>query len=68
MSPRRRGGMRQVFAVPAAIALASLVGLVSALLGDGVFNVVSWLALASIIGVAARKLWPAARANRPPRN
>jgi hypothetical protein len=41
--------MTQIFAAPAApaaIAAVSLVGLVSALLGDGLFDAVSWAALA----------------------
>lgn len=37
--------LRQIFAAPAAIAAASVVGLVSALLGDGVWDVLSWLGL-----------------------
>lgn len=36
----------QVFAVPLAIAVLSLVGLVAALTGDGARNALSWIALA----------------------
>ncbi|MBU8977647.1 MULTISPECIES: hypothetical protein [unclassified Lysobacter] len=45
---------RNPFIVPAWIALASVVGLVSALVGDGVFDVVSWLVFASLIGLVIR--------------
>lgn len=65
---RRRHSMRHVFAAPAAIAVASLVGLLSALVGDGMFDAVSWVAFATIIGVAVRKLRPAARAGDPQGN
>ncbi|MBM7407412.1 hypothetical protein EDF69_002978 [Sphingomonas sp. JUb134] len=41
------GGMiRSTFALPTLIALLSVVGLVSALTGDGVRDVLSWIALA----------------------
>lgn len=41
----------KTFAVPAVIAVASLIGLVAALLGDGAFDMTSWLTLS--IPVAA---------------
>ncbi len=44
---------RSPFAVPFWIGLASLVGLVSALIGDGAFNVVSWLVFAGLIAIVA---------------
>ncbi|RDZ27898.1 hypothetical protein [Lysobacter silvisoli] len=44
---------RSPFVAPAWIALASLVGLVSALVGDGVFDVLSWLVFAALIGLTA---------------
>lgn len=37
---------RQIFAAPALIAVLSGIGLVTALVGDGVWDVVSWLTLA----------------------
>jgi hypothetical protein len=37
---------RRVWAAPAAIAVVSLVGLVAALLGDGLNDWVSWIGLA----------------------
>jgi hypothetical protein len=48
------GALWRVFRVPAAIALASAVGLVSALVADGVWDAVSWLALG---GAAAVGVW-----------
>lgn len=38
--------MSRIFIIPALIALVSCVGLVSALTGDGVRDVISWAALA----------------------
>jgi xanthosine utilization system XapX-like protein len=46
MSGTSRQSLVQVFAVPALIALASVMGLVGALVGDGVWDVVSSLCLA----------------------
>jgi len=45
---------RSPFIAPAWIALASVVGLVSALIGDGVFDVVSWVVFAGLIGLVVR--------------
>lgn len=44
-SRRARLSLRQVFAAPLAIAILSGIGLVSALLGDDIWDVLSWLAL-----------------------
>ncbi len=38
--------LRAVFGIPAAIALVTLIGLVAALLDDGLYDAVSWVALA----------------------
>lgn len=43
---RHRQSLWQVFAVPAVLAALSIVGLVSALTGDGIHNAVSWIGLA----------------------
>lgn len=45
----KRGGqpLRIIFAVPAALALLSIVGLVAALTGDGWRDALSWIALAA---------------------
>jgi hypothetical protein len=50
---RQRTNLRRVFAVPAAIALFSVIGLVSALTGDGWRDVLSWLGLAAPVVAAA---------------
>lgn len=44
----------QIWAMPAVIGVVSLLGLCAALLADGVWDVVSWLALGIPIGVG---LW-----------
>ncbi|MEQ6884703.1 hypothetical protein [Salicola sp. Rm-C-2C1-2] len=46
---RNRRSARSTFALPFWIALASLVGLVTALLGDGLWNAVAWLGLGTPI-------------------
>ncbi len=40
---------RRTYRVPTLIALASMIGLISALIGDGVFDAISWLALGAIV-------------------
>ncbi|WP_448135389.1 hypothetical protein [Stenotrophomonas rhizophila] len=45
---------RSPFVAPAWIALASLLGLVSALLGNGIFDVVSWVVFAGLVALAVR--------------
>ncbi|AFT69324.1 Putative membrane protein [Alloalcanivorax dieselolei B5] len=47
LSPNRRHNTpTRIFAVPVLIAVISLIGLVAALLGDGVLDVMSWVGLA----------------------
>ena len=58
--PRARNGERslwRVFAAPTAIALASSIGLVSALVGDGLMDVMAWLGLGIPVGVSAWFVW-----------
>jgi hypothetical protein len=43
--------LRKVFAAPAALAAASSVGLVAALVADGPGDVVSWLTLGAAVAV-----------------
>ena len=45
-SRRGRLSLRQVYAPPLAIAILSIVGLISALVGDDIWDVLSWLTLA----------------------
>jgi hypothetical protein len=42
-----RQSLSQMFSMPAALAVLSAVGLVSALVGDGTWDVLSWLTLAA---------------------
>lgn len=42
---------RHSYRAPVVIAIASLLGLISALVGDGVFDVISWLALGGVLAV-----------------
>jgi hypothetical protein len=43
---KRRGTLRAIFVIPTAIAAVSVIGLVSALTGDGLRDALSWAALA----------------------
>lgn len=46
-----------VFRAPLLLALVSALGLTSALLGDGVWDALSWVALAGPLGVIAWFAW-----------
>ena len=48
---RRTNSTGRAYLVPAILAVASLIGLVSALVGDGLFNVVSWLILGGLLAL-----------------
>ncbi|MBM7335161.1 MAG: hypothetical protein ABGX87_11230 [Alcanivorax sp.] len=50
---RSSRGLGGIFAVPLLIALASLVGLVAALLGDGAMDWISWLGLGLPVAAVA---------------
>jgi xanthosine utilization system XapX-like protein len=50
------------YRVPAVLAVGSLVGLVAALIGDGVMDWVSWLLLGGLLGVT---VWSLARRRMP---
>lgn len=45
MRPPVRHSLAAVFAIPAAVAVLSLFGLVAALIGDGVWDVAGWITL-----------------------
>jgi hypothetical protein len=57
----RRASLVRVLRVPLALALVTVIGLGSALLGDGRWDALSWVALSLPIAVIARQL---ARARR----
>lgn len=48
-------GWRKIFAAPLLLALATVVGLLAALLGDGLWDAVSWAALGVPIVVIGMK-------------
>lgn len=50
----RRQSLGAIFLMPAILAALSGVGLVSALLGDGVWDGLSWLALSAPVAVVVR--------------
>jgi hypothetical protein len=57
----------RVFGIPALLALATLFGLLSALLGQGgVWHVLAWIALCIPLAVLARHLVRCARADAGP--
>jgi hypothetical protein len=55
MTPQRRTHltMFQIFWIPIAIAAITVFGLLSALLGDGLWDASSWIALAAPVGITA---------------
>ena len=54
----RRKSLGGIFAVPVCIAVASLVGLVAALLGEGWMNVVGWVGLGVPVVLAGYHAYP----------
>ncbi|MEH6565689.1 MAG: hypothetical protein V7756_10240 [Halopseudomonas sp.] len=46
-----RKGLWQIFRAPLLLAMLSSVGLIAALIGDGVFDLLSWLTLGSTLAV-----------------
>jgi hypothetical protein len=56
----RRQTLRQIFSVPLAIGLLSSIGLVTALVGDGWWDGLSWVVLALPVVLLMRLIvWPA---------
>jgi fatty acid desaturase len=49
--PRKRNGLRQIFRWPITLALVTIVGLLSALVGDGWADAASWLLLGALVVV-----------------
>jgi hypothetical protein len=47
----RRGQFRRVWLWPSVLGVAGLVGLVSALVGDGIWDLVSWLTLGAPLAI-----------------
>ena len=42
-------GLWSAYRIPLLLSVGSIVGLVSALIGDGIFDLLSWLALGSLV-------------------
>jgi hypothetical protein len=63
--PARRVCFLRVFGRPIALGIASAIGLLSALLGDGVWDAVSWATLGVPLAVV---VWYAARPVRAQRH
>jgi xanthosine utilization system XapX-like protein len=55
-------GLTAIFAIPLVVAILSLIGLVGALLGDGVWDWIGWIGLGACVAVAGWAL--AARRQR----
>ncbi|MDI9239598.1 hypothetical protein QLQ15_11850 [Lysobacter sp. LF1] len=55
---------RSPFVAPMWIALASVIALVSALIGDGPFDVLSWLLFGGVLGLVVRAWWKRDRSSR----
>lgn len=53
----RHSNFWKVFAIPSVIALLSAAGLFAALLGDGMWDALSWLGLGVPAGLGIRGLW-----------
>ncbi|HZJ13068.1 MAG TPA: hypothetical protein VFD26_10565 [Methyloceanibacter sp.] len=69
-TPVRRGLLGRTYLKPLVIALVSSAGLLFALIGDGLWDYLSWLALGFPVAIGLwfwlRRAWPGrARAERP---
>lgn len=54
VTPRSRArSLMEVFAAPTMIAIASSVGLITALVGDGLMDAIAWIGLSIPIAVSA---------------
>jgi hypothetical protein len=51
---RTRSGFRRVFAIPLLLAILSAIGLLAALIGDDVWDALSWLGLGVPVAVILR--------------
>jgi hypothetical protein len=59
MSVRASMSLSVIYRWPVAVALVIAAGLASALAGDGIARILSWIALAFPIGLIVVCLWPA---------
>lgn len=56
MSRNQRHSLLQIFAMPFILGVISLVGLLSALIGDGIWDGLSWASLAYPLWIMTRHL------------
>lgn len=56
--PKMRLPLSRIFAIPAALGVASAFGLVGALVGDGWWDAAGWLGLGIPLAVTAWYWWP----------
>lgn len=57
MYTKHRQSVREVFFIPALLSVAVLIGLVSALIGDGIWDMVSWLTILAPVVVVILAWW-----------
>ena len=55
--------LAKIYRVPALLAALSIVGLLSALLADGIWDALSWLCLGAVVATAGWFVRPRRRAN-----
>jgi hypothetical protein len=58
----RRQGLGDIFLIPAIIAVVSCAGLISALVGDDIWDVLSWMTLSVPVAIS---IWYAFRRRKP---
>ena len=63
-SNSRNSVFLHVFGKPVLLALISMAGLVAALVGDGIWDLVSWITLGFIVAVTVWYVWFAKPASR----
>ena len=66
-SAKNNSVFMHVFGKPILLALISIAGLVAALVGDGILDVVSWITLGFVVAVTVWYMWFAKPASRKPR-
>jgi hypothetical protein len=60
----RQRRLRRIFGIPLLLAVATVIGLFAALVGQGVWHLLAWILLSIPIAVAARYLLGAPRGAR----
>lgn len=68
MKLTRRLSLVEVFVVPFALGVATTIGLVTALLGAGFWDIASWIGLAAPVVVMLRSYWRSRAASKASSN